>query len=96
MDAKTSALYHVLVLFVLSIGVFSLKRVSMIVLLFMLPVLGETLQVFMPSRIPDLVDALHGYLGIVAGYCFVKMWIEIKPVVKKVQLDLKKKALERH
>jgi VanZ family protein len=96
MDAKMCALYHVLVLFVFSVGVLSFRRVSMIILLFMIPVLGEIVQIFMPGRTPDFADALHGYLGILAGWCFVQMWREIKPVIRQAQLDLKKKAPERH
>ena len=96
MDAKTSAFYHVAVLFILSVGIFSFKRLSMIILLFTIPVLVETVQFFVPGRIPDFIDAVHGYLGILAGYCFVQMWREIKPVVIKVQFRLKKNIAERH
>jgi len=92
-----SAFYHVFVLFVFSVGVFSFKRLSMTILLFMIPVLGETVQVFMPGRTPDFIDVLHGYLGIVTGYCLVRLWREIKPVVRKDRLHfLKKRVLNRH
>ncbi len=91
MDAKTCALCHFLVLAILAVGVFSRRRPSMVILLFMIPVLGEIVQFFMPSRTPDFMDIVYGYLGIVAGYCLVQMWREIKPVVKKVHLHLKKK-----
>ena len=94
MGVETDGLYHVLVLFAASIGVFSVKRVSMIILLFMLPVIGEILQVFIPDRIPDLVDVFHGYLGILLGFCLVRVWREVKPVETKVQTELKKKAPE--
>ena len=93
MEAKTGALYHVLVLFVLSMGVFSFKHVSMIILLFMIPVLGEIIQIFMPGRVPDFVDAIYGYLGILAGYCLVQLWREISPTVRKVRSYMKRLAL---
>lgn len=93
MEVTTGALYHVLVLFVLSMGVFSFKRVSIIILLFMSPVLGEVVQIFMPGRVPDFVDALYGYLGILAGYCLVQLWREISPTVRKVRLYRKRLAL---
>ena len=80
------ALSHFLVLFVLSVGVFSLRRLGMIILLFIIPVFGEITQFFMPSRTPDLMDVLYGYLGIVAGYCLVQLWREIWALVKKIQL----------
>jgi len=92
MDAKTCALSHFLVLLILSVGVFPGRRLSMIVPLFVLPVLGEAVQFFMPDRTPDFMDVLHGYLGILVGYCLVQMWREIKPVVRKVRLHLKKKV----
>ena len=96
MDTKISALYHVLVLFVVSLGVFSFKRFNLIVLLFMIPVLGEIVQFFLPGRTPEFIDVLHGYLGILGGYCFVQMCREIKPVAKKVQFHLRKKTAKRH
>ena len=91
MDARTCALFHFLVLLILSVGVFPRRRLSMIILVFLLPVLGEAVQFFMPDRTPDLMDVLHGYLGILVGYCLVRMWLEIKPVVRKIQLHFKKK-----
>lgn len=91
-----STLYHVTVLLILSIWGFSLKRIGMIALVFMIPVLGETVQIFIPSRIPDFMDILHGYLGILAGYCLVKIWREIKPVAKNVQYHLGKQVLTRN
>ena len=92
MDAKACALFHFLVLAILAVGVFSCRRPSMIILLFIIPVLGEIVQFFMPSRTPDFMDIVYGYLGILVGYCLVLMWREIKPVVKKVHLHLKKKV----
>jgi glycopeptide antibiotics resistance protein len=85
-----STLYHVTVLCLLSIWGFSFKRTGMTILLFTIPLLGEIVQVFIPSRTPDFMDILHGYLGILAGYCLVKMWREIKPAVKNVQYHMEK------
>jgi VanZ family protein len=96
MHSDASAFYHVTVLFILAIWGFSFKRISIITLLFMIPVLGEAVQLFIPSRTVDILDVLHGYLGILAGYCVVKMWIEIKPVVKTIQLHLERQVLKRH
>ncbi|UCE82971.1 MAG: VanZ family protein [Deltaproteobacteria bacterium] len=96
MHSDVSAFYHVTVLFILAIWGFSLKRTSIITLLFMIPVLGETVQFFIPSRTVDILDVLHGYLGILAGYCLVKMWIEIQPVVKNIQFHLERQVLKRH
>jgi hypothetical protein len=62
----------------------------MTILLFTVPVVGEAIQVFVPNRTPDFMDILHGYLGILAGYCLVKIWREIKPVVKTVQYHVEK------
>ena len=67
----------------------------MTILLLTIPVLGETVQVFIPSRTPDFMDILHGYLGILLGYSLVKMWKEIKPAIKNVQYHLEKKVLIR-
>ena len=85
MDAQMCSFSHFLVLVVLSVGVFSRRGLSMMILLFMVPVFGELAQFFMPSRTPDFMDVLYGYLGIVAGYCIVQLWREIWAVVKKVQ-----------
>ena len=92
MDAKACALFHFLVLAILAVGVFSRRRPSMIILLFIIPVLGEIVQFFMPSRTPDFMDIVYGYLGIVLGYCLVLMWREIKPVVKKVHLPFEEES----
>jgi glycopeptide antibiotics resistance protein len=96
MHADASAFYHVTILFILAIWGFSLKRLSIITLLFMIPVLGETVQFFIPSRTVDIMDVLHGYLGILAGYCVVKMWREIKPTVKTIKFYLEKQVLKRN
>lgn len=89
------ALYHVSLLLILSIWSFSLKRFSVIVLVLLIPVLGEAVQVFIPSRTTDLFNVLHGYLGILLGYCLVKMWRELRPVLKNVKFHLSKKALNK-
>lgn len=92
MDARACAICHFLVLVALSIGILPRRRLSTIVLLFLIPILGEIVQFFMPSRTPDLMDVCYGYLGILAGYCLLQMWREMKPVVKKVQLHLRNKV----
>ena len=51
------ALYHFLVLFILSIAVLLLRRPLPVALLLVIPVLTEILQVFMPGRTPALMDA---------------------------------------
>ena len=67
----------------------------MIVVVFLIPVLGEIVQIFIPSRTPDFIDVLHGYLGILLGYCLVKIWRELKPVMKTVKCHLDKTATKR-
>jgi len=91
-----NALYHVSLLLILSIWSFSRKRVSVIVIVFLIPVLGEAVQVFIPGRTPDLFDVLHGYLGILLGYCLVKMCRELKPVMKNAKFHLKKTAIKKN
>ena len=90
MGVKTDAIYHLASLFILSMIVFPLKRRSLVALILMAPVLTEIIQFFMPGRVPDFMDALHGYLGIVLAYCLVQMWKEIAPVVKEFRLHSKK------
>jgi VanZ family protein len=87
-----SALYHVSLLLVLSIWSFSVKRVSVKVLVLLMPVLGEAVQLFIPGRTPDFIDVFHGYLGILIGYCLVKMRRELKPAVKNVKFFINKKV----
>ena len=96
MHSEVSTLYHATVLCILSIWGFSFKRIGMIGLIFMIPVLGETVQVFIPNRVPDFMDILHGYLGILAGYCLVKMWKEIMPLMRNIHLHLKNQVVERY
>ena len=90
MGVKTDAIYHLASLFILSMIVFPLKRRSLVAFILMAPVLTEIIQFFMPGRVPDFMDALHGYLGIVLAYCLVQMWREIAPVVKEFRLHSKK------
>ena len=85
MDARMNALFHFSIPFILSIGVFPFRRFSMIIALFIIPLLGEIFQVFIPGRTPDFIDVLHGYLGILAGYSLVQLYREIQPVVKRAQ-----------
>jgi ribosomal protein L37AE/L43A len=87
------ALYHFLILFILSIAVLLLRRPRPVALLLVIPVLTEILQFFMPGRTPALKDAIYGYLGILAGYCLVQLWREISPTAKKVRLYTKRLSL---
>ena len=87
------ALYHFLVLFILSIPILLLRRPRPVALLLVIPVLAEILQFFMPGRTPALMDAIYGYLGILAGYCLVQLWREISPTVREVRLYMKRLAL---
>lgn len=82
MAIQADALYHFLFLFILSIMIIPLKRNALVAFLLVLPALTEIAQFFMPSRVPDLMDAFHGYLGIVLAYSLVQMWREIAPVVR--------------
>jgi hypothetical protein len=91
--AKMDAFYHFLVLFILSIAVLLLRCPRPVALLLVIPVLTEILQVFLLGRTPALMDAIYGYLGIVAGYCLVQLWREIRPTVKKGRLYMKRLAL---
>jgi len=84
MAFQTDAFYHLSVLFIISIMVFPLKRSSLIALVLTIPALTEIVQFFLPGRVPDFMDAFHGYLGIILAYCLVQMWREIAPVVKKI------------
>ena len=84
MAFQTDAFYHLSVLFIISIMVFPLKRTSLVALVLAIPALTEIVQFFLPGRVPDFMDAFHGYLGIILAYCLVQMWREIAPVVKKI------------
>ncbi len=89
MALTTDAIYHLSLLFILSIIVLPLRRSSLVALLLAIPALTEIVQIFMPGRVPDLMDAFHGYLGIILAYCLVQMWREIAPVAKNYRLLLK-------
>ena len=93
MYAQMDALYHFLVLFILSIPVLLLRRPRPVVLLLVIPLFTEILQFFMPGRTPDLMDAIYGYFGILVGYSLVRLWREISPTVKKVRLYMKRLSL---
>jgi VanZ family protein len=84
MAFQTDAFYHLFLLFVFSLAVFPLKRSSLVALVLVVPTLTEIVQFFMPSRVPDFMDAFHGYLGIILAYCLVQMWREMAPVTKKI------------
>jgi len=89
MGIKTDAIYHLSLLFLFSMMVFPLKRRSLVALILVIPALTEIVQFFMPSRVPDFMDAFHGYLGILLAYSLMLMWREIVPVVKKYRLHFK-------
>ena len=67
-----------------SMIVFPLKRSSFVALVLVIPALTEIVQFFMPGRVPDFMDAFHGYLGITLAFCLVQLWREIAPVTKKI------------
>ena len=90
MGIETAAVYHSLLLFLFSMMVLPLKRRSLVALLLVIPALTEIAQFFMPSRVPDIMDAFHGYLGILLAYSLIQMWREVVPVVKKFRLHLKR------
>ena len=90
MIVKTDAIYHLSLLFIISMIFFPLKRSRLVVLLLVIPVLTEIVQFFVPGRVPDFMDAFHGYLGILLAYCLIQMWREILPAVKKFRLDLQR------
>ena len=89
MGIKTDAIYHLSLLFLFSMMVFPLKRRSLVALILVIPALTEIVQFFVPSRVPDFMDAFYGYIGILLAYCVVQMWREIAPVVKKFRLHFK-------
>jgi VanZ family protein len=84
MAVHTDAFYHLFLLFILFLIVFPLKRSSIVALVLVVPALTEIVQFFIPGRVPDFMDAFHGYLGIILAYCLVQMWREIAPVVRKI------------
>jgi hypothetical protein len=74
MAFRADAFYHLSSMFLFSMMVFPLKRRSLVALV----------QFFMPGRVPDFMDAFHGYLGILLAFCLVQMWRELAPVAKKI------------
>ena len=90
MIVKTDAIYHLSLLFIISMIFFPLKRSRLVVLLLVIPALTEIVQFFVPGRVPDFMDAFHGYLGILLAYCLIQMWREILPAVKKFRLHLQR------
>ena len=74
MSVRTDAIYHLSLLFTISVIVFPLKRRRLVTLLFLIPPLIEIVQFFVPGRVPDFMDAFHGYLGILLAYCLIQMW----------------------
>jgi len=90
MGSKTDAIYHLSLMFIFSMVVFPLKRRRLVALIFLIPALTEIVQFFMPSRVPDFMDAFHSYLGILLAYCLIQMWREIVPVAKKFRLHSKR------
>jgi len=88
MIVKTDAIYRLSLLFIISMIFFPLKRSRLVVLLLVIPALTEIVQFFVPGRVPDFMDAFHGYLGILLAYCLIQMWREILPAVKKFRLHL--------
>ena len=89
MGIETDAVYHSLLLFLFSMMDFPLKRRSLVALILAIPALTEIAQFFMPGRVPDFMDAFHGYLGILLAYSLIQMWRELVPVVKKFRLHFK-------
>jgi VanZ family protein len=86
---QADAFYHLSLMFLFSMMVFPLKRRSLVALVLVVPALTEIVQFFMPGRVPDFMDAFHGYLGILLAFCLVQMWRELAPVTRKIA-DLKK------
>jgi VanZ family protein len=89
MAFQADAFYHLSLMFLFSMMVFPLKRRSLVALVLVVPALTEIVQFFMPGRVPDFMDAFHGYLGILLAFCLVQMWRELAPVTRKIA-DLKK------
>ena len=90
MIVETDAIRHLSLLFVISMIIFPLKRSCLVVLLLVIPPIIEFAQFFMPDRVPDVMDAFHGYLGILLAYCLIQMWQELLPAVKKLRLHLQR------
>jgi VanZ family protein len=90
MSVQADAIYHLSLLFIISMIFLPLKRSRLVVILLVIPALIEIVQFFVPGRVPDFMDAFHGYLGILLAYCLIQMWREILPAVKKFRLHLQR------
>ena len=92
MDVNSDAIYHLSLLFLISMIFFPLKRSRLVVLIFVIPPLTEIVQFFVPGRVPDFMDAFHGYLGILLAYCLIQMWKELLASLKKFWLHFESKS----
>lgn len=90
MAFKTDAMYHLSLMFIFSLMIFPLRRRTLVALILVTPALVEIVQFLMPRRVPDFMDAFHGYLGILLAYCLMQMWRELIPTVKKFRLHSKR------
>ena len=86
MFVKTDAIHHLSLLFIISMITFPLKRSCLVILLLVIPPIIEIAQFFVPGRVPDFMDAFHGYLGILLAYCLIHLWRELLPTLKKFRL----------
>ena len=62
LSVRTDEICHLSLLFTISMIVFPLKRRGLVTLLFLIPALIEIVQFFVPGRVPDLMDAVPGYI----------------------------------
>ena len=95
MIVETDAIRHLSLLFVISMIIFPLKRSCLVVLLLVIPPIIEFAQFFMPDRVPDVMDAFHGYLGILLAYCLIRMWHELLPTLKKFRPYFESRKLQK-
>jgi len=77
-------LQHVIVLFVVSLVVFPMRR-SWIgwIFLFTIPPLIEMSQLFLGGRTSALDDMYAGWGGIIMAWCVVTLWNECYPTFSK-------------
>ncbi|UCG19882.1 MAG: VanZ family protein [Deltaproteobacteria bacterium] len=90
MGINSDAIYHLSLLFLVSMIFIPLKRTLLIALIFVIPAFTEIVQFFVPGRVPDFMDAFHGYLGILLAYCLIQLWRELLPPLKKFRLNLQR------
>jgi len=95
MGVNSDAIYHLSLLFLISLIFFPLKRNRLVVLIFVIPVFTEIVQFFLPGRVPDFMDVFHGYLGILLARCLIQMWRELLPPLRKFRLHFEIKKLQR-